>query len=444
MISRGRPQVVVVGAGFGGLRVAKQLRGTGVDVLVLDRHNFHTFQPLLYEVATAGLRPDDIAQPVRTILRGAPNIRFRMGAVRAVDLTRRRVVLDSGAEIGYDYLVVAAGSATNFFGLESVEARALGMKDIQQATALRNRVLRSFERAATPGGAEERARLMTTVVVGGGPTGVELAGALAELKRHVLPHDYPDLNFDEARVVLLEATDRLLAALPRRLQRKAAEQLRSLGVEVRFGAAVRDLTDDGVELASGERIAAENVAWVAGVRGEPLGEAMGVTLGAGRCVPVGPTLQIPGHPEAYVIGDLALLERPGGGAYPMVAPVAMQQGSLAADNILRSIGGGPAKTFRYHDRGTMATIGRRMAVAHVFGLDFTGIVAWMLWLTVHLIQLVGFRNRTLVLVNWAWNYARYDRANRLVTDQGGGRPAGGVPAHPDARGDGVGQDASAP
>ena len=410
-----RPVVVVVGAGFGGLRVARQLRGAPVDVLVLDRHNFHTFLPLLYEVATAGLEPDDIAQPVRTILRGYRNVRFRMANVERIDLDGRHVVTDNG-QISYDYLIVAAGSATNFFGLGSVEERALGLKDLHQATAFRNHVLRSFERAAIVDDPAERQRLMTTVVIGGGPTGVELAGALAELKRHALPHDYPDLDLAQARVILLEATDRLLAAMPERLQHKAAVQLTKLGVDVRCGATVIDLTDRGVHLKSGETIASANVAWVAGVRGEHVGEAMGVALGAGRRVAVERTLQLAGHPEAYVIGDLAYLLAADGRPYPMVAPVAMQQADVAVKNILGSMRHEAPVTFAYKDRGMMATIGRRMAVARIGRFQFTGFLAWALWLTVHLLQLVGLRSRALVLVNWTWNYFRYDRANRLVTD----------------------------
>ena len=407
---------MIVGAGFGGLRAARRLAKADVDVLVLDRHNYHTFLPLLYEVATAGLEPDDIAQPVRAILRGRRNVRFRMAEVRAIDLASRRVITDSG-ELTYDYLIVAAGSTTNFFGIASIEKRALAMKDLSQATAVRNHVLRAFERAAMIDDADERARLMTVVVAGGGPTGVELSGALAELKRHVLPRDYPDLDLSQARVILLEATERLLVALPPVLQRKAASQLAMLGVEVRMESAVREADDRGVTLASGERIAAGTVIWVAGVRGEALGGAMGVEPGAGGRVAVEATMQVTGHPEAFVIGDMALLNAPDGRPYPMVAPVAMQQGDLAADNIVRAMRGEAPRTFRYHDRGTMATIGRRMAVAHVFGLNFSGLIAWVLWLTVHLLQLVGLRNRALVLVNWVWNYFRYDRANRLVTDR---------------------------
>ena len=412
---RRRPHVVVMGAGFGGLRVARALRHAPVDVTLIDRHNYHTFLPLLYEVASAGLEPGEIAQPVRAILRDIRNVRFRMGEVRRIDLAERTVLTDAG-EVRYDYLVLAAGSATNFFGLRSIEERALGLKDLQQATAVRNHILRSFERATLIEDAVEVARLMTMVVIGGGPTGVELAGALAELKRHVLPRDYPELDISKARVILLEATGHLLAAMPHGLQRKAHEQLQRLGVEVRFEAAVSGMTPAGVALASGETISAANVIWVAGVRGEPLAEALPVDLGAGRRVRVLPTLQIPDHPEVYVVGDLAYLERLDGRPYPLLAQVAMQQGALAAANILRGVNGHPLRTFRYQDRGTMATIGRRMAVAHVFGLQFSGLVAWGLWLAIHLIALIGLRNRALVLVNWTWNYFRYDRASRLVTD----------------------------
>lgn len=414
--SRRRPRVVVVGAGFGGLRVARALADAPVDVLVIDRHNYHQFQPLLYEVASAGLEPDDIAQPVRAIVRGRRNVRFLMAEVERIDLDARQLITASGA-IPYDVVVIAAGSATNFFGLRSVEEHALGLKDLHQATAVRNRVLRSFERAVLVSDGAERDRLMSIVVIGGGPTGVELSGALAELKRHVLPRDYPDLDLARSRVVLLEATDRLLPAMPPRLQRKAAEQLREMGVDVCFNAAVREVSDHGVVLANGETIASANVVWVAGVRGEPLAETMGVALGSLGRIKVLPTLQIPGRRDAFVIGDLAYLEERPGRAYPMVAPVAIQQAQLAAANIIRELRGEELREFTYKDRGQMATIGRRKAVAQIFGLQFSGFIAWVLWLSVHLIQIVSLRNRALVLVNWTWNYFRYDRANRLVTDR---------------------------
>lgn len=409
-------RVVIIGAGFGGLQAAKRLRNKpGVEVTVVDRHNYHTFFPLLYEVASAGLEPDQIAQPVRAILRGARNVRFRMADVTRIDTDARCVLTDTGA-LPYDALIVAAGSTTNHFGVVSAGERALGLKDLREATAVRNRILRSFERAALLTEPHERARLMTMVVIGGGPTGVELAGALAELKRHVLPRDYPDLDLAQARVILLEATDRVLSAFPPRLQRKAIEQLEALGVEVRLASPVADVLDAGVRLGSGEIIESANVVWVAGVRGQAVGSGLAPVAGPLGRVPVLPTMQLATHPEVYVVGDLAAAERPDGRPYPMLAPVAMQQAEVAADNIVRAAAGKPLRTFRYRDRGTMATVGRRMAVAKVFGLQFTGFAAWALWLGVHLIELIGLRNRVLVLVNWTWNYFRYDRANRLVTD----------------------------
>jgi NADH dehydrogenase len=426
-----RVRVVIIGAGFGGLRAAKALAGAPVDVVLIDRRNYHTFVPLLYEVATAGLEPDDIAQPVRAIIRPARNVTFRMASVERVDLAERQVFTDAGA-VPFDYLIIAAGSTTNFFGLHAVEERALGLKDLDQANAVRNRVLRSFEHATIERDPAARARLMTVVVVGGGPTGVELAGALAELKRHVLPRDYPELDLAQARVVLLEATDHLLGNFPKKLQRKGLEQLEQLGVDVRLGAVVADLSPEGVVLKTGEHIPSASVVWVAGVRGERLADALGGPLGGGHRLVVLPTLQLPDHPNAYAIGDIAYLQAPDGQPYPMLAQAAMQQGVLVAQNILRTLHHEPLQSFRYHDRGTMATIGRQKAVAHVFGLQFSGFLAWLLWLGVHLIALIGLRNRALVLTNWIWNYFRYDRANRLVTDNVMREPAADAPVVPPA------------
>jgi NADH dehydrogenase len=404
---------VIVGAGFGGLQAVKALKGKPVNVLVLDRHNHHTFIPLLYEVASAGLDPDDIAQPVRAILRGVPNARFRLANVEAVNLDRR-VLRTAQGDVSYDYLVLAAGSTTNYFGVESARESALAMRDVSQATGVRAAILRNFELAETAANDAERDRLMTIIVIGGGPTGVELSGALAELKTHVLARDHPDLDMSRARVILLEATDTLLGAFPPRLRRKAEEQLRTLGVDVRLQTAVESVDAHGVTLRSGGRIDAENVVWVAGARGEALGSSVTSELAPGSRVHVTETLQLPEYPEVFVIGDLAHAETPDGRGYPMLAPVAMQQGQLAARNIMRQIEGRPLETFRYRDRGIMATIGRRKAVAHVFHLQFSGFIAWLMWLFVHLIQIIGLRNRVLVLVNWAWNYLRYDRAHRII------------------------------
>jgi NADH dehydrogenase len=410
-----RPRVVVIGAGFGGLRVAQRLRNAPVDVLVIDRHNHHTFMPLLYEVATAGLAADDIAQPVRAILRGARNVRFLLAEATGVDLDARRVITDA-CGVPYDYLVISAGTVTNYFGMASVERNAIGLKDLSQANAIRSRILRNFERATVERDVAARARLMTMVVVGGGPTGVELAGALAELKRHVLRRDYPDLDVAEARVILIEATDRLLPAMPAGLQRRAHDQLRALGVDVRLGALVTDVSEGDVTLRGGETIASSSVVWVTGTRGAPLGAAMGLELPPDGRISVSDTLQLPGRSEAYAIGDITVLQGPDGRPYPMLAQVALQEGDLAATNILRAVRGEPPLRFHYRDRGTMATIGRRMAVAHIFGLQFSGSFAWALWLMVHLLAIIGLRNRSLVLLNWIWNYVRYDRASRLVTD----------------------------
>ena len=407
------PSVVIVGAGFGGLRVARGLSRAPVDVIILDRHNYHTFVPLLYQVATAGLEPEEIAQPIRRILRGAPNLRFRLNTVTGVDLARRVVTTDSG-EISYDYLVLAAGSATSYFGLDSVVQVTSALRDLDDAERLRDQILGAFETASAEEDADRRRQLMTLIVVGAGPTGVELAGALAELRRHALPHDYPDLDLSWARILLLEATDRILPGMPPGLQAKAQAKLGELRVEVRLGAPVAHVDANGVTLSSGETIPAGAVMWVAGMRAPPLAEAVPTARdSAGRLV-VSETLRLPGHPEAYAIGDMAHVGGPDTRPHPMLAPVAIQQGALVAENILRSLAGQSPKRFVYKDRGTMVTIGRNAAIAHIFGLRLNGFIAWLIWLTVHLVWLIGFRNRMLVLVNWVWNYFTYDRGVRLI------------------------------
>ena len=408
-----RPLVVIVGAGFGGLRVARGLSRAPVDVTILDRHNYHTFVPLLYQVATAGLEPEEIAQPIRQILRGVPNVRFRLNTVRGVDLDRRVVITDAG-EVRYDYLVLAAGSATSYFGRDSLAQVTSALRDLDDAERLRDQVLGAFEAASAEEDHSRRRQLMTLIVVGGGPTGVELAGALAELRRHVLPHDYPDLDLSSGRILLLEATDNILPGMPKVLRAKAQSKLNELGVEIRFGAPVADADANSVTLRSGETIEAGAVMWVAGMRAPPLAEAVPTTRDSvGRLV-VSETLHLPSHPEVYAIGDMAhvgdLETRP----HPMLAPVAIQQGALVAENILRSLAGKRPKRFVYRNRGTMVTIGRNVAVAHIFGLRLSGFIAWLIWLTVHLVWLIGIRNRMLVLVNWAWNYLTYDRGVRLI------------------------------
>jgi NADH dehydrogenase len=410
---RARRSVVIVGAGFGGLRVARRLKGAPVDVTIVDRRNYHVFIPLLYQVATAGLEAEEIAQPVRKILRTTPNVRFRLATVTAVDLARRLVTTDAG-DLPYDYLVLAAGSVTNYFGLESAASATSGLRDLDDAEELRDRILLAFERAAAEPSLEGRRGLMTIAVVGGGPTGVELAGALAELRRHVLPHDYPDLDLKLARVLLLEAADHLLPGFPDRSQRSALAKLRELDVEVRLKAGVASVDSSGVTLRGGEAIAACTVIWVAGMRAPPLAETLAALRGASGRIVVTETLQLPEHPEVFAIGDMAHVGGSEATPYPMMAPVAIQQGDVAAENIRRLLTGESLLAFRYKNAGTMATIGRRAAVAQVGRLQFSGFIAWVLWLTVHLIWLIGLRNRLLVLTNWAWNYITYDRGVRLI------------------------------
>src|SRR6184192_4540886 len=350
----GRPTVVIVGAGFGGLRAARALRKTPVDVVLLDRHNYHLFQPLLYQVATAGLEPEQIAKPVRAILRGQQNFEFRMVQVTGVELAARQVVTDNGP-VSYDYLILALGGETNYFGMDSILRHGFGLKGVVDAVAIRNHVLRCFERAMLEPDAERRRALLTFVVVGGGPTGVEMAGALSELIRLVLVKDYPRLNIKDVRVLLLEATDRLLAAMPERLREAAAETLwRKKHVEVRFGATVADYDGERVRLKSGEVIPARSLIWAAGVQAVSLTARLGLrTVRQGR-VAVAPTLEVPEHPDIYVIGDAAYLEVDGA-PLPMMAPVAIQMAGTAAANIRRRLAGQPPAPFDYRDPGSLAT-----------------------------------------------------------------------------------------
>jgi NADH dehydrogenase len=411
---RARPRVVIVGAGFGGLAAARELAGADVDVLMINRTNYHGFWPLLYQVATAGLEPESIAYPVRAILRRYRNADFLLAEVNGVDFGQRAVLTDVGP-VMYDYLVLAAGSTTNFFGNERFERYTLGMKDLDEAQRLRNHILTCFEHAVAETDPARRAALLTFVVVGGGPTGVELAGAFIELIRHVMRKDYPMLDVCQAHVVLVEATDRVLATFPESLQRAALDRLQRMGVDVRLSAPVADTRPGVLVFKDGTELEAETIVWAAGVRASPLAEALGVALGRGARVKVEPTLTLPGHPEVFVIGDMAYLEgyRPGV-PYPMVAPVAIQMGEQAARNIIARTRRNPMKPFRYFDKGQMATIGRSAAVLDAFGIQLTGWPAWVGWLFVHLMELVGFRNRALVLLNWAYSYFTYDRGVRLI------------------------------
>ncbi|HEX8231621.1 MAG TPA: NAD(P)/FAD-dependent oxidoreductase [Chloroflexia bacterium] len=410
-----RPRVVIVGAGFGGLNAARELGNKDVDVLVLDCNNYHGFWPLLYQVATSAIESEAIAYPVRAILRKYRNMNFRMNAVTGVDL-EKKVVHTEGRPVRYDYLILAAGSANNYFGNNALAQHTFGLKDIDEAEHLRNRLLFCFERAAAETDPRKRQELMTFVVVGGGPTGVELSGAFSELINFVLKKDYPHLDVTQARVILVEATDKVLSAFPDNLQRSAMKKLMSMGVELRMNSKVQSVESGLVTFEDGSTIQAGAVVWAAGVKGSELGNTLGVEQGKGGRLKIEPTLHLPGHPEVFAVGDMAYLEGyKEGQAYPMVAQVAIQQGKHAAHNILEHAAGREMTPFKYFDQGSMATIGRRYAVLDAFGVRLSGRLAWFGWLFIHIIYLIGFRNRLIVLTNWAYNYFSYERAVRLIT-----------------------------
>jgi NADH dehydrogenase len=410
-----RPQVVIVGAGFGGLSAARVLAGADVDVLLVDRNNYHGFWPLLYQVATAGLEPESIAYPVRAITRDFPNVDFRLAEVSGVDFAGKHVKTSVG-DLPYDYLILAAGSANNYFGNKNLAENTLGMKDIDDAEKLRNHILRQFELAASENDLARRQMLMTIVLVGGGPTGVELAGAISELIRHVLRKDFPSLDLRHARVVLIEHGAEVLSTFSVPLQRAAQRRLEKIGVELRFGYSVERVESSTVFMKEGASIDAGTVIWTAGVRASQVADALGVKQARGARVVVEPTLHVPDRPEVYVVGDMAYLDgyKPDV-AYPMVAQVAIQMGEQAAQNVLAQVHGFSQRRFRYFDKGQMATIGRRAAVFEAFGVRATGRIAWFGWLFVHLLYLVGFRNRLIVLTNWVFNYFTYERGVRLIT-----------------------------
>lgn len=408
-------RVIIIGVGFGGINAARALAGQGLDVLLLDRNNYHLFQPLLYQVATAGLEQEAIAFPVRALIRRWKGVRFQRAEVTGIDLALRQVQTTSGA-LDYDYLVVAAGSETNYFGLERVQQVAYDLKRLNDAAALRNHILTLFERAAHERDAEKRQALLTFVVVGGGPTGVEFAGALAELAHLLLRNDFPELGGAQVRIILAEAADSLLLAMPKRLQTYARRRLEQMGVEVLTGAAVANATEGGVQLSDGRTIAAHTLLWSAGVRPAGLAAVLDVPKARGGRIIVQPDLTLAGHPEVFVIGDLAYLEQDGK-PLPMMAPVAIQMGHYAGQAIVRREHGQTVAPFRYFDKGSMATIGRSAAVANAFGIKLSGFPAWVAWLALHLYYLIGFRNRLVVLLNWAYDYFLFERQIRLITHE---------------------------
>jgi NADH dehydrogenase len=408
-------EVIVVGAGFGGLEAARALAGQpSVQVMVVDQRNHHLFQPLLYQVATAGLNPADIAVPVRAQFTRAANVSVRLGRVASVDLAQRRIVLEGGENLAWDYLILACGAQHSYFGHPEWEEFAPGLKTLEQATEIRRRILSAFESAENEPDAAAQTRLLTFVIVGGGPTGVELAGAIADISRTVLVRDFRRIDPASARVLLLEAGPRILPAFSEDLSRHAADDLRALGVEVRTSSAVSGIDAHGVNVGS-ERIEAKSIFWAAGVQASSLARSLGVELDRNGRVKVDPDLSIPGHPDSFVIGDMAHRDEEGYGLVPGLAPAAIQEGKAAARNVLATIAGRPRTPFRYRDKGMMATIGKHRAIAQTGRFRLTGYLAWLAWLFIHILYLIGFRNRLAVFSQWLWSYVFSKRAARLIT-----------------------------
>ena len=412
-MSTEQPHVVIVGGGFGGLAAARALRKAPVRVTLVDRRNHHLFQPLLYQVATAGLSPADIAYPIRSVLRRQRNAHVILADATGVDVARRELVLKDG-RLGYDYLVVATGARHAYFGHPEWEELAPGLKSLEDALEIRRRILLAFEKAEREPDAATRRALLTIVIVGGGPTGVELAGAIAEIAREVMKADFRSIDPTETRVVLVEAGPRVLATFPESLSGEAAAALAERGVEVRTGTRVTAIEPGAVGF-DGEHVAAATVLWAAGVAASPLVKSLGGALDRAGRIEVAPDCSVPGHPEVFVIGDAATLKDAAGQPLPGVAPVAMQQGRYVARLIRRIVAGEAREPFVYVDKGNLATIGRADAVAAIGRVQLHGLIAWMLWLVVHILYLVGFRNRVIVLVNWAWAYVTMSRGARLIT-----------------------------
>jgi NADH dehydrogenase len=412
-MSQARPQVVIVGGGFGGLYAARALRSAPVHITIVDRRNHHLFQPLLYQVATAALNPADIAAPIRSVFRGWHNVAVILAEAMAVDVAAKKLVLADG-ELLYDYLVLATGATHSYFGHDEWAPLAPGLKSIEDALDIRRRVLLAYEMAERERDPENRRRWMTFVIIGGGPTGVELAGALAEISRQALSREFQHIDPSQARIILIEGMPRVLPPYPEDLSARARAQLERLGVEVRTGVRVTGIDALGVMLGE-DRIVARTVIWAAGVAASPLARTLGVPLDRAGRVLVTPNLTIPGHGEVFVIGDLAAVERDGK-PVPGVAPAAIQMGQHVARSIRRTLAGHPPEPFRYWDKGNFATIGRGKAVGDTFGgLRLWGLPAWIAWLAIHIFFLIGFRNRVLVIFQWAYSYVTFRRGARLIT-----------------------------
>ena len=424
MSTRPRPRVVIVGAGFGGITATRALMDGPFEITLVDRDNYHGFWPLLYQVATAGLGPEDIAHPVRGMFGDRANVHVRLGTVQGVDFEGRLVHVEDEADLPYDYLILAAGSSTSDFGIEGVDRFAFPLKTLPDAVRLRNHVLTCFERAdACPELIEQG--ILTTVLAGGGPTGVELAGALSELIGQNLARDFPHLDVTQAKVVLVEMLDHLLGGFSASSQAHALKTLQAKGVDVRLNTAIAAVEEGRVDFKDGTSIPCCTAVWTAGIRANPLADQLELEKGKGGSIVVNADLTLPGRPEVFVIGDLAATPGQGGKPHPQVAQVAIQGARHAARCIRRHIIGKPYRPFHYHDHGMMATIGRRAAVAEIpGGLKLRGTPGWMAWLVVHLVFLVGFRNRVVVLVNWAWNYLTWERATRVILAEHSATPTG--------------------
>ena len=414
-----RPKVVIIGGGFGGLSAAKKLTGKPVDVTLVDRKNHHTFQPLLYQVATSVLSAGEIASPLRRILHRAANVEVIMGEVMDFDAAKQRVLLEDGSKLQYDYLIVAAGARHSYFGHDEWEHDAPGLKTIEDAVEIRRRVLLAFERAEREAYLTGQHGPLNFAIIGGGPTGCELAGAIAEIAHQVLAHDFKAIDATKARVMLFEGLPRVLGVYPEDISRKAEEQLQELGVEVRTKSMVTAVESSRIKVGD-EWIPTSVTLWATGVAASPLGKKLatqieGVQVDRAGRVPIAPDLSLAGHREIFVIGDLASLKDANGKPVPGLGSAALQEGKAAAANILRDLHGNARLPFKYFDKGTMATIGRRRAVAQIGRWHFSGFLAWLMWLFVHLILLVGFRNRLMVMREWLWAFFTRERSARLIT-----------------------------
>lgn len=409
-----RPRVVIIGGGFGGLALAKKLKNKNFQVVLLDKHNYHTFQPLLYQVATGGLESGSIAYPIRKVVQDYDQIYFRMANVERIDTENKKVVSDIGT-IFYDYVVIATGSKTNFFGNENITKNSMAMKTIPESLDIRSLVLENFEEALQTTDDKEQKALMNFVIVGAGPTGVELAGALAEMKRHVLPKDYPDLDFNKMEINVIQGANKVLDAMSEKSSKKAQEFLEKLGVKVYLGEIVTDYKDKVVYTKSGKEFTAETVIWTAGVMGAAVDGFDATVIQRGNRIKVNEFNQVEGFTDIFAIGDVATMmteKTPMG--HPMMAQPAIQQGELLASNLVRLRDGQSLKSFVYNDKGSMATIGRNKAVVDLPKFQFSGFFAWFVWMFVHLMSLIGFRNKLVVFWNWMYNYLMFDRQARLI------------------------------